>query len=367
MLVERFARFQSAMQGAGLDVVAVMPGANLHYLTGVRFDKLERPLVAFIRAEGAPVLVIPKMEYPKLRDAEPYPVECFQWADSDGPDEAFAGALAVVGLAGAALGVESLNMRFQEMKLIEKHAPGVRFVADDAAFDAVRRSKDAAEIALLREAINRSQEALDRALAQVRPGMTERAIGNLLQAEILAGDMEVAFILVQGGPTSAQPHGNMTDRPVRAGENLLIDYGGMVGGYPADITRTFFMGRAPDAQMHEVYELVKAANAAGRAACGPGVPAQEVDRATRKVIEDGGYGEYFIHRTGHGLGLEIHEGPYIYAGNTEPLAVGNVFTVEPGIYLPGVGGVRIEDNMVITPDGAESLTTYPRDWRVVGA
>ena len=369
MLQERLERFQAALRESGFDVAAVMPGANLRYLTGVNFHLMERSLVGFFRVEGAPVLVIPTMEYPKIREAMPYPIVCYQWADADGPGDAFAGALHALGLAGAggALGVESLGMRFQEMQWIQRYAPGVTLAGADAAFSAVRRRKDAAEVALLRAAIDQSQQALDRALGRVRPGMTERQVGNLLQAEVLAAGLDVSFILVQGGPNSALPHGDMTDRPVEAGEPLLIDYGGMVGGYSADITRTFFMAGGPDARLREVYELVRAANEAGRKACAPGVPACDVDRAARRVIEDGGYGEYFIHRTGHGLGLEIHEEPYISASHTAPLEVGNVFTIEPGIYLPGVGGVRIEDNMLITDDGAESLTAYPRALRVVGA
>ena len=366
MYEHRLARLQRALKDAGLETIAALPGANLFYLTGVSFHLSKRPLAGFFRAEGAPVLALPAMEYPKIRDAMPYPIEFFQWRDEDGPEAAFAGALRALGLAGKTLGVESFVMRFREMELIQKHAPGVRLVAGDAPFNALRRAKDAAEVALIRKAIAGTQQALDRALAQVRPGMTEREIGGIAQAELLAGGLGISFVIAQGGPTSAQPHGDMSDRPLGAGEPLLIDFGGMLGGYSADLTRTFFIGREPDARFRAIYELVKAANQAGRAACGPGVPAQAVDRAARQVIAEGGYGEYFIHRTGHGLGLDVHEEPYIIEGNATPLEPGDVFTVEPGIYLPGVGGVRIEDNILITPDGAETLTTYPRELRVVG-
>jgi Xaa-Pro dipeptidase len=153
---------------------------------------------------------------------------------------------------------------------------------------------------------------------------------------------------------------------VAEGEPLLFDFGTSSHGYASDITRTFSVGE-PSARLREVYAVVQAANAAGRAAAGPGVVAQDVDRITRKVIEDAGYGQYFTHRTGHGLGLEAHEGPNIVEGNTQVLAPGMVFTIEPGIYIPGEVGVRIEDNMLITPDGgAESLTTFNRDLTVIG-
>ena len=160
-------------------------------------------------------------------------------------------------------------------------------------------------------------------------------------------------------------HGEPGERRVAEGEPLLFDFGTSVDGYASDITRTVSMG-APSARLAEVYAVVQAANAAGRAAAGPGISAQEVDRTTRKVIEDAGFGAYFTHRTGHGLGLEAHEGPNIVEGNTRALEPGMVFTIEPGIYIPGEVGVRIEDNLVITGEGAESLTTFPRELLQVG-
>ena len=163
------------------------------------------------------------------------------------------------------------------------------------------------------------------------------------------------------GPNAASPHAVPSDRPIQPGETIVVDCGAIVGGYAADITRTFAIG-ALEPEMARVYEIVQAANAAGRAAAGPGVPAEEVDRAARAVIEEAGYGECFTHRTGHGLGLEVHEPPYIVAGNERVLKPGMTFTVEPVIYLPGRGGVRIEDDVVVTPTGAESLTTFPREF-----
>jgi Xaa-Pro aminopeptidase len=254
------------------------------------------------------------------------------------------------------------------MRLIQQAAPGITFEAAGDVLTGVRRHKDAAEIDRLRRAIAITEAALTRALEQFRPGMTEREIGALLQVEIIKGGGAVSFILAQGGESASNPHGDMSDRPVAAGEGLLLDFGALFEGYSADLTRTFVMGGAEaNPRFREIYELVKDANAAGRAACGPGAIPQEVDRAARKVIEDGGYGEWFNHRTGHGLGLEIHEDPYIREGNTRPLEVGEVFTIEPGIYVPGLGGVRIEDNIVITEDGAACLTSFPREWRIVSS
>jgi Xaa-Pro dipeptidase len=370
MFDNRLERLHGAMAAEGFDVVGIMPGPNFQYLTGLGFGPSDRPMMGFYKADGTTAIAISALEYPRLRDAPlPYPVTYTLYTDADGPEGAFAEALAAVGMAaGARLGVEPYRLRYKEMQMVEQAVPGVQFADADAVCNAVRRCKDAGELDLMRRAIQISQDALDRVLAAVRPGMTERQIAAMLMTEMLNGGGDVAFILVQGGPNAALPHGTLTERPVQAGECLLIDYGAKIGGYPADITRTFAMGRPfDDPKLHEMYALVLASNAAGRAACAPGVPPQEIDRVARKVIADGGYGEYFIHRTGHGLGLEGHEDPFIVEGNAVPLEVGNVFTIEPGAYVPGLGGVRIEDNMVVTPDGAECLTSYPRELRVVGA
>jgi Xaa-Pro dipeptidase len=170
--------------------------------------------------------------------------------------------------------------------------------------------------------------------------------------------------IVVAGPNAASPHATPSDRPIGAGETIVVDCGATVGGYVADITRTFAIG-ALEPELARVYEAVRVANEAGRAAAGPGVPAEEVDRAARAVIEEAGYGEYFFHRTGHGLGLEVHEPPYIVAGNERSLEPGMTFTVEPGVYLPGRGGVRIEDDVVVTSGGAESMTIFSRELAVL--
>jgi Xaa-Pro dipeptidase len=188
-------------------------------------------------------------------------------------------------------------------------------------------------------------------------------MASVLKLSLLAAGAEnVSFDpIVSGGPNSANPHASPTDRPVRVGEFLLFDWGVYVDGYASDITRTFPVGEM-ESEMRRIYDLVQEANAAGRAAVKPGATCGEVDAAARRVIELGGYGEYFTHRTGHGLGLQVHEAPFIVAGNERVLEPGMTFTIEPGIYLPGRGGVRIEDDVVVTEEGGESLSTFSRDW-----
>jgi Xaa-Pro dipeptidase len=261
------------------------------------------------------------------------------------------------------IGVESLRMRLLEMQLLERYGPGCRFVPAEEVLAEQRLRKDERELEHMRRAIAVTEAALRLTVRQIRAGMTEREIASLLMVEILqAGGEGMAFSpIVVVGPNAASPHATPSDRPVQPGETVVIDCGATVEGYAADITRTFAIGTLePD--LARVYEVVRAANAAGRAAAGPGVPAEEVDRAARSVIDEAGYSEHFIHRTGHGLGLETHEPPYIVAGNERPLEPGMTFTVEPGIYLPGRGGVRIEDDVLVTADGAESLTTFPREF-----
>jgi len=232
----------------------------------------------------------------------------------------------------------------------------------------LRLRKDEGALTSLREAIAISERALQATIEGIRPGMTEREIaGRLIIEQLkLGGGKHLFEPIVLSGPNSALPHGEPGDRRVAEHEPLLFDYGTSVRGYTSDITRTFCVGE-PSKRMAEVYEVVKAANEAGRAAAGPGVVAQDVDRATRKVIENAGYGPYFTHRTGHGLGLEVHEGPNMVEGNMLLLEPGMVFTIEPGIYFPGEFGVRIEDNVVITPHGAESLTTFSRELTTIGS
>lgn len=351
---------------AGLDAAALIPGPNLLYVTGMDFHLMERPLVVFFVPGADPVAVLPALEADRMK-ASGIPMKLFPWSDTEGSQGAFRAAAGELKLAGKRLGVEELQMRVLESELIQELMPGVKIVPSGTFLADLRLRKDAAEIAHLREAIAISEQALQATLGQVRPGMSEREIAGLLVIEQLkrGGGKHPFEPIVLSGPNCALPHGEPGDRRVAEGETLLFDFGTSAHGYASDITRTFVLGE-PSKKLAEVYAAVKASNEAGRAAARPGVPAQDVDRAARKVIEEAGYGAYFTHRTGHGLGLVAHEPPNMVEGNTQLLEPGMVFTVEPGIYLPGELGVRIEDNLVITSTGAESLTTFPRDLTRIG-
>jgi Xaa-Pro dipeptidase len=363
----RIERLVASARGAGVDCVALMPGPNMVYLTGLHFHLSERPVLAFFPADGQPALLVPAFEASKAEHT-PAPIDwrLFTYSDEQGPGDACARACAALGLSGQRLAVERLTMRVLELEMVQRDAPGVRIVPTEPLLAELRMVKDAGELAHMRQAATLAEEALARTLKTIRAGMTEQEIAAELTVNLLRGGSGVMPFepLVQSGPNSALPHATPGSRRLQAGDLLLIDFGATASGYASDITRTFACGEL-EPELVEVHEIVQAANAAGRAAAGPGVPCQEVDRAARRVIERAGYGEYFIHRTGHGLGLQGHEPPYIVEGNEQPLQVGMTFTVEPGIYLPDRGGVRVEDDVVITEDGCESLTSFERGMGIV--
>ncbi|MBI4771390.1 MAG: aminopeptidase P family protein [Chloroflexi bacterium] len=367
MSLSRLSALLRQLETAGLDTLALVPGPNLYYFTGLSFHLSERPIVLFLPRTGEPAIVLPELEAGKPALAL-YPIRPFPYGEADAArGEAFGRAAEALALAGKPVGVESRRMRVMELRHLEAVAPGATFPPAEAALAALRMVKDPDELAAMRRAAQIAEAALHATLPRIRYGMTERELAAALTAQLLAAgcDSEVPFApIVASGPNSALPHAFPTGRKLQRGDLLILDWGAASGGYFSDITRTFALGEI-DPEMRTVYELVQRANAAGVAAARPGAAPQEVDRAARRVIDEGDYGQHFIHRTGHGLGLEGHEEPYIREGETAPLAPGNTFTVEPGIYLPGRGGVRIEDDVAITADGAECLTTLPRDLSIL--
>ncbi len=346
----------------GADAIAIVPGANMRYFTGLNYHLSERPIIALVTPDGGLAFILPQLEVIRLQTRPDLAAQVFAWTDTDGYEGAFRAALDALGLRGRTLGVDGLTMRVTEWLTFQALDPSLRVRAVEREIMQIRARKTPDEIQRIRRAIQLSEQALDRLLAWVQPGMTERAIAARLKDELAAqGCDDVAFEpLVQTGPNSALPHGTVTERALKADEFLLLDFGGKVDGYLADITRTFCLG-APTGDMQRIYDTVLAANEAARTAAGPGVAMGAVDRAARAVIEAAGYGPYFTHRTGHGLGLDGHEPiPQIAAGVTDRLEPGMVFTIEPGIYIPDLGGVRIEDDVLVTETGLDVLTSYPR-------
>jgi D-alanyl-D-alanine dipeptidase len=248
---------------------------------------------------------------------------------------------------------------------LQERLPAASFLPASTITGELRMRKEAGEVDLLR----RAGAAVDRVVARLDgarfSGKAERQLSAEVAAMVVEEGHETAtFSIVASGPNGASPHHEAGDRVIGPGDAVVLDFGGRLQGYHSDITRTFFVGEAP-ARVREVFGVVREAQEAGVTAAGPGVPAQEVDRAARRVIAAAGFGPFFMHRTGHGIGLEEHEPPYMVEGNAEPLEPGMAFSVEPGIYLPGEFGVRIEDVVVVTADGAERLNEAPRHLHVV--
>lgn len=359
---QRIQKLKKETLAQGLDGLALVPGPNMLYLSGIHAHLSERPIVLFLLADAEPAIIIPELEAEKARKVGIPEGNIFHWNDVEGYTDAFQLACSRLDLSGRSIGVESLHMRVLELELLQRYAPGMSIDHAEPVMSALRLVKDEAELAMMQKAALVAETAMQNLLPRVHRGLTEKQIAAMLVQELTeAGSDSVAFNpIVSAGPNGASPHAVPTIRPIQTGDLLVIDWGAIVDDYPSDITRTYAVSSL-EPELAQIYEIVKQANEAARAVVRPGATGHDIDRAARAVIEKAGYGERFIHRTGHGLGLEVHEPPYIMEGNSEPLAVGEVFTIEPGVYLPGRAGVRIEDDVVITSDGHRSLTSSSRE------
>ena len=364
---KRMEKLIGLMATYGLAGMAFNPGPTLTYLTGMHFHLMERPTVLLISQAGSAAIVLPGLEQGKL-PPESAMFRAFTYSDDPATwPLAFAKAGAWLGFEFGEIGVVPTRLRFLELQHLQSALPEVEFVDGSLAIAALRMQKDPEEIENMRKAAGIAQEAMRVTLQSLQDGMTEKEIANQLIIQLLeaGSDPELPFPpIVAIGENSANPHAVPTDRRLRPGDLLLVDWGAACEGYYSDITRTFTFGEV-DPELVRIGEIVLEANQAGREAGKPGADAGAVDRAARSIISAAGYGEAFIHRTGHGLGVEAHEPPYIFAENGLILAPGMTFTVEPGIYLAGKGGVRIEDDVVVTAAGLESLTDFPRQVRPV--
>lgn len=368
MYQTRLEKLTRALKTSGMDAVVLNPGPTLMYLTGLNFHLMERPVVMLFSASAEPVIILPELEKLKV-DELPYNASAFAYGENPAEWNAvFRRAVSSAGLDGKKIGVEPRRLRLLEYSYVRAGAPEADFPDASDLLASLRICKDADEIARMRKAVQTAQQALEATLPLVKIGMTEKELASELVVQLLkhGSDSEMPFApIVSGGPNSANPHASPTERKLQAGDLLVVDWGAAWEGYISDLTRTFAIGEV-DAEYQKIHQIVQQANAAGRAAGKPGAACAEVDKAARSVIEQAGYGQYFTHRTGHGIGMEGHEEPYMRGDNMKILEVGMAYTVEPGIYLPGRNGVRIEDNMVVTANGSESLSDMPREIRVLG-
>ena len=368
MYRERITRLIQALKANRLDAVALNPGPSLFYLTGLTFHLMERPIVCLFTTDKTPLMILPELERPKAETSQ-LEIELITYGEDEASRiRAFEDAAVRLGLNGRCVGIEPLRLRVLELRLMESVAPQVTFTSGERALSSLRIVKDETEISAIRRAVVIAEDALKATLPLIRLGMTERELASELTMQLLrAGSQpEIPFSpIVASGPNSALPHATPTERALKPGDLLILDWGATADGYISDITRTFAVGEI-DAELVKIHSIVQQSNASGRDAIRPDITAQDIDRASRAVIESAGYGQYFIHRTGHGIGLEAHEPPYIREGNPQSLTPGMTFTVEPGIYLPGRGGVRVEDDLLVTGTGGESISTYNREIEVIG-
>jgi len=351
--LDRIGRARAVMAEREVDVLLLSVGSDLPYLSGYEAMPLERLTMLVVPCDGEATWVIPRLAAPRVAE-QPGVFSLRPWNETDDP----VGIVAeLAGTPAVAAVGDTMWARFLVDLLGHWPTSGTRYVRSVEVMNALRTRKDAAEIAALQAA----GAAADRVAAQLHAGeiplvgRTEAQVSADISGRLIAeGHDVVNFAIVAAGENAASPHHHAGDRMIREGEIVLTDFGGTMAGYCSDITRCVFTGE-PTAEVAEAYAVLHEAQAAGVRAGVVGAACQDVDRAARKVIADAGYGEYFIHRTGHGIGMEAHEDPYMVEGNDQPIEAGHAFSVEPGIYVAGAWGMRLEDIVVATDAGPLSM------------
>ena len=355
-------RLRQVMTAQGVDALLLGPGADLVYLSGYDARPSERLTAMIVRADGTDHIVVPELERPLVEELGLTSVTIASFTETTDPYALVADALA----EATAVGVSD---RLWSMFLlgVQARVPRVNWQSATPVMAQLRMRKEPAEV----DALRRVAQAIDRVHARMpefmRPGRTEVEVGEDICAAMLEeGHEDISFCIVGSGPNGASPHHHNSDRVLQAGDAVVVDIGGPLAGYGSDNTRNYFIGDVDD-EVRVAHDALERAQRAAVAHVRPGVTAGSVDAAARDALAADGYGEYFIHRTGHGIGLEGHEEPYIVEGNDLVLEPGMTFSVEPGVYIPGKFGLRIEDIVVVTDDGCERLNTIDRAAVVIPA
>lgn len=359
----RLTRLRTSMAAEGVDLVAVAPGSHMDWLLGFHPHPDERPCLLLVGREREAFLM-PVLNAQGTRESTD--IAFHTWSDEIGPNEALAAALEDVGAALAKSVVLDETMRADFALLVLGQLPEARHAFTERTLGRLRMVKDEREFAKLKMNAAIADRAMQTAFSAIRPGLTEKEVAQIVRDHFASEGATPAFWIVGAGPNGAFPHHQTGDRKLADGDAIVIDIGGRREGFPSDITRMAVVGEPPEGygQIHSIVEkAVQAALKASR----PGVLAREVDAAARRVIDDAGYGEYFVHRTGHGLGIDGHEPPYVTATSETVLEEGMVFSIEPGIYIPGRFGIRLEEIVILRADGPEILSSLPRDLFVARA
>ena len=359
--LDRIARAQAEIEAHGLDALVLSPSPDLRYLTGYDPIPFERPTLLVLRPGADPVLLVPELERP-LAAASPVGdrMELVAWRDGSDPYEAAASIL-----GGSARVAVADRPWASHLLGLQGALPGASFTAGSPLMGRLRAVKDAQELEALRRAGRAADETFRQVLELSFQGRSEEDVAHDL-ADLLVhnGHARADFTIVASGPNAASPHHEPGGRTILPRDAVVMDFGGELGGYFSDTTRTVVVVEPPE-DFESAYEIVREAQAAAVDAVRPGIETQDLDRIARSTIEAAGYGDRFIHRTGHGIGLEVHEPPYLVEGDRTVLEPGMTFSVEPGVYLDGRFGIRIEDIVVVTEDGVERLNRSTRDLRVV--
>ena len=353
------ARIEAAREGMrerGLDALLVSVGSDLPYLTGYHAMPLERITALVLPVDGDPALFVPTLEAPRVQTT----VDVVPWDETDDPIRCIADLLPAEGTI--AVGDQ---MWASFLIAFQRRLPAAAFVDAEPLMASLRVIKEAVEIDALRDAAHGVDRVADELLDVRFSGKTEREISRTVtDLTLAAGHDSVSFAIVASGPNGASPHHEPSDRVIRTGDAIVVDYGGRVRGYGSDTTRTFCVGAAPDG-FEEAYAVLREAQRAAVDAVRPGVTAASIDGVARTIIADAGYGDYFIHRLGHGIGLDAHEQPYLVEGNAQVIEAGMAFSIEPGIYVPDQWGMRIEDIVVAVDGGVDRLHRSSRAIRYV--
>ncbi|HEX6607593.1 MAG TPA: Xaa-Pro peptidase family protein [Chloroflexia bacterium] len=363
----RLERAREQLRHAGLDYCFIGPSSDLRYLTGLNLHLSERLSLLIVPANGPSHLVIPAFEAPGLPPL-PESIRVAAWEENEDPARLVARLLQPQGESQGVTGTIAVGDQLWAVFLLRLQAalPRATFSTAALVLEPLRLVKDAAEVAAMAEA-GAQADAVFAEIQQMRfSGQSEYQIAEAIAGRLRARGLRIEWgPIVGSGPNGASPHHTASDRIIQPGELVVLDFGGVLNGYNADMTRTVAVGHEPDAEMRQVYELVRQGQEKGVQAAQPGLTGEQLDSVVRDFFTQAGYGQYFTHRLGHGIGLDAHEPPYLVQGGQMVLAPGMAFTVEPGLYLKGRFGVRIEDTVVLTPTGARRMNNAPRELIIV--
>lgn len=357
----------SLLEKSSFDGIILNPGETLKYITGLDFHLMERPVLLFITKHFLPLFILPELEKGKLSQLK-FDYQFETYSDEKGALETALGKVSEkININETTFCVESTKFRFLETEFINNSFPNIHLRSADEFLQDLRICKSNDELEKVSKAITIAENALKETIKIIKIDVSENDIANELTYQLIkaGSSIDLPFPpIVASGPNSANPHAAPSNRKLKSEDMLIIDWGARFQGYASDITRTFAIGSISD-EMKNIYQIVKLANQSARDAARSNIPAKLLDKSARVIINAAGYEKEFMHRTGHGLGLEAHEYPYITSENSYLLKPGNLFTIEPGIYLKGIGGVRIEDDVVITSNGSETLTSLNRDLFII--